>query len=201
MSGATVAAGQARAISAVARDRRIGGGADERDDLVDIGDRDGKADEDMRPLARLAEKIDGAPGHHLLAEGDEGGEHVLEVHQHRPPAVERQHVDAEARLQRRVAVELVEDDVGHGVALQLDDDAHAVAVALVAQVGDALDELVAHHLGDALDHARLVDLVGHLGDDDGLAVAAQGLDRGLAAHDDRAAPEAVGRMNAGCGRG
>ena len=57
----------------------------------------------------------------------------------RPP-FERQHVDAEARLQRGVAIELVQDDVGLGVALQFDDDAHAVAVALVAQLGDALDQ-------------------------------------------------------------
>jgi hypothetical protein len=33
-------------------------------------------------------------------------------------------------------------------ALQLDDDAHAVAIGLVAQVGDALDRLLAHQLGD-----------------------------------------------------
>ena len=55
--------------------------------------------------------------------------------------------------------------------LQLDDDAHAVLVGLVAQLRDALDVLVAHQLGDALDQARLVDLVGQLGDDDRLAVA------------------------------
>ena len=51
---------------------------------------------------------------------DEGLEQLLEGHQPRPAAVERQHVDAEARLQRREAVELVQHDVGHRVALQLD---------------------------------------------------------------------------------
>ena len=39
-------------------------------------------------------------------------------------------------LQRREAVELVQHHVGHGVALQLDDDAHAVAVGLVAQMSE-----------------------------------------------------------------
>ena len=34
----------------------------------------------------------------------------------------------------RVLVEVVEDDIGHLAALQLDDDAHAVAIRLVAQV-------------------------------------------------------------------
>ncbi len=36
---------------------RIGRGADQGDDLVDIGDRDRQADQDMRPLPRLVEEI------------------------------------------------------------------------------------------------------------------------------------------------
>ena len=95
------------------------------------------------------------------------------------------------------AVELVEHDVGHRVALQLDHDAIAVAVGLVAQVGDALDLLLAHQFGDALDHRRLVHLIGNLGDDDRLAVLAQLLDLDLAAHDDRAAAGVVGGADAG----
>ena len=59
----------------------------------------------------------------------------------------------------------------HLAALQIDDDAHAVAIRLVADVGDALDRLLAHELGDALDQPRLVDLVRDLGDDDRRAVA------------------------------
>ena len=101
----------------------------------------------------------------------------LSVHRLRPAAVQRHHVGAERGLQRREAVELVEHDVGHRVALQLDDDAHAVAVALVADVGDALDALVAHQLGDLLDHRRLVHLIGDLGDDERLALLADRLDR------------------------
>ncbi len=38
----------------------------------------------------------------------------------------------EALLHLRVLVELVEDDLRFGAALELDDDAHAVAIALVA---------------------------------------------------------------------
>jgi len=72
-------------------------------------------------------------------------------------------------------------------SLELDHHAVAVAVALVAQVGDAVDLLLVHQFGDALDHARLVHLVGNLGDDDGFAFLADGLERDLAAHHDRAA--------------
>ena len=97
-------------------------------------------------------------------------QHVEERHQLRPAAVERHHVGAERGLQRREAIELVEDDVGDRLALQLDHDAHALAVGLVANVGDAFDFLVADQFGDLLDHHRLVHLVGDLGDDDRLAV-------------------------------
>ena len=62
-------------------------------------------------------------------------------------------------LQLRVLVEVVEDDLRHLAALQLDDDAHAVAIGLVAQVGDAFDRLLAHQIGDPLDQLRLVDLI------------------------------------------
>ena len=54
----------------------------------------------------------------------------------------------------RVLVQLVQHHARDRVALQLDDDAHAVAVGLVAQVADALELLVAHQLGDVLDQLR-----------------------------------------------
>ena len=150
----------------------------------------------MGAVARMVELELGAPRDDLGAEADERLEQLLEGHQLRPAAVERQRVDAEDGLQRREAIELVQHDVGHGVALQLDHQAHAVAVALVAHLGDALDLLVAHHLGDALVQARLVLLVGDLGDDDRLAAAADLLDPRLGAHDQRAAAELVGGADA-----
>ena len=48
-------AGQSRSISADAGGGGVGAGADQPDDLVDIGDRDREADQLMRPVARLAE--------------------------------------------------------------------------------------------------------------------------------------------------
>ena len=191
------AAGQRPGHQPLARLGRVGGGADRRHHLVDVGDRDGEAAEDVRPLAGLAELEGGAAGDHLLAEGDEGGEEGAEVELLGPAAVQRQHVAAEARLQRREAEELVQHHVGRGVAAELDDDAHAEAVALVLDVGDALDALVAGELGDALDHRRLVHLVGDLGDDDRGAAAADLLDAGARADDHRAAALVVGLARAG----
>ena len=75
--------------------------------------------------------------------------------------------DAEGGLHLGVLVELVEHDLGDGLALELDDEAHAVAVGLVAQVADLGDLLLLDQLDDVLDERRPVDLVGQLGDHDG----------------------------------
>ena len=66
---------------------------------------------------------------------------------------QRQHVDAEGRLQRGVLEEVVEHLHRLRVALQLDDDAHAGAVRLVAQVADAVELALLDQLGDALQQA------------------------------------------------
>ncbi len=71
-SGATSLAGQSRAINCSRADGGIGGGADQRDHLVDIGDGDGQADQHMAAVARLGEVEARAAGDHFLAEGDEG---------------------------------------------------------------------------------------------------------------------------------
>ncbi len=58
---------------------------------------------------------------------------------------------------------------GFGAALQFDHDAHAIAIAFVANVGDVVDDLVVDQVGDAFDQPGLVYLVRNFGDDDGLA--------------------------------
>ena len=151
----------------------------------------------MRVVARLGEQIFGPPRDDFLAEVEERAQHVGQRQHLRPAAVQRDHVGAEARLQGGEAPELVEHHVGDRVALDLDDDAHAVAIGLVAQIRDALDALLANELRDALDQRRLVDLIGDLADDQRLAVLAQLFDRDLGAHDDRAAAGCIRGADAG----
>ena len=102
----------------------------------------------------------------------------------------------EALLHLGVLVELVEDDLRLGTALELDDDAHAVAVALVAHVADVVDDLFVDQLGDALDEDVFVDLVGDLADDDRLAALAEVLRSALGAHQEAAAAGLVGLRDA-----
>src|SRR4029078_9391936 len=98
---------------------------------------------------------------------------------------------------RRVPPELVENDLGRCVSLQVDDDPHALAIGLVANVRDALDALVLGRFGDLLNQAVLADLVRDFGEDDRAPVAASFLDMMARAKHDRAAPGSVGAADAG----
>ena len=80
-----------------ARCRWVVRAADQRDDFVDVGDRDGEAHQHVGAVARLVEQELRAPGDHLLAERDEGLQHVVQRHHSRPAAIERDHVGAEGR--------------------------------------------------------------------------------------------------------
>ena len=100
-----------------------------------------------------------APGDDVLLVLDVVVQHLLDVERARHAVDERQHDHAEALLELRVLEELVEHDLRDAVVLELDDHAHALAVGLVAQVGDLGELLLADQLGDLRDQLGLVHLV------------------------------------------
>ena len=138
----------------------------------------------MGPVAGLAEIEARPPNNDVLAEADETLQGVFQPHLPRLPVIEGQHVDAEARLQLGEAVELVQHHLGRRVTADLDYDAHAGAIALVAHFANAFDELGADEFGDALQQGLLVHLIGDFGDDDRLPILADVLDLGFGADDD-----------------
>jgi hypothetical protein len=166
---------------------------DQLDDLVDVGERDRQSLEDVAALARLPEVEHGAAGDDFAAVAQKGVEHLLEIQQARLAVDQRNHVHAEGVLHLRLLVQIVQDHVGVLAALQLDVDAHARLVGLVAQIGDALDLLVAHQLADLDQQVGLVHLVRQLVDDDRLLAAAlvEVLDVAGGAHHHAAAARAV----------
>src|SRR4029077_11963679 len=111
------------------------------------------------------------------------------------PGDDGQQDHAERFLHLRHLEKLVEDDFRLFVALYFNDDAHAVAVALVADVGDTFDFFVLDQFGDVLDQPSLVHLIGKLADNDVLAVFAALLDSGLGAHLEGAAAGIVGLLD------
>ena len=142
----------------------------------------------------FAEEEGGAAADDLGAVVEEGADGLVERELLGLVVVDRQEDHAEGFLHLGVLVELVEDDLVLGAALEADDDTHAVAVGLVAELvaGDVGDDAFVDELGDALDELGFVDLVGNLGDDDGLAAAGDVFDAAFGAHEEAAAAGAVG---------
>ena len=140
---------------------------DQRDDLVERVERFDQTAQDVGPFVGLAQPVGGAPHDDIELVLDVVPDHLVETQRARHPVDDRQHVGAETGLQLGVLVEVVQHHLGHRVALDLDDDAHADPVAaLVLDVGDAGQPAVADLLGDRGDEVVVVDLVRQLGDDE-----------------------------------
>src|SRR5215831_14348562 len=113
--------------------------------------------------------------------------------------------DAERRLHRRQFVEIIQNDQTLFAALQFDDDAHAMPVALVPNIADTLEALLVHEFSNFFDQTSLVYLIWNLGNDDDIAIFSLPLDRCSGAHPQLTAarliglPDAAAAMNDSCG--
>ena len=100
------------------------------------------------------------------------GEHL------RAALVNGQHVHGEGSLHAGELVQLVDDHLRAGIALQLDFD----VVRQVAHTGDIRDNLITHQLSNTLLQHSAVHTVGHIGDVDELAAILIGHHLHLTAH-------------------
>ena len=157
--------------------------ADGGDDFVEHVERAQQPFHNVQPLLGALEVKGRTAADDLLPVVDEVLEHALEVERFGLPIHQRQELHAKGLLQRRELVEVAQHNFGVHIAFELDDDAHARAVALVAQVADALELAVAYKVGNALEQRDLVGLVGQFGDEDPHAPARQLLEVRLGLHD------------------
>ena len=154
--------------------------SDDADELVEVGQRAEVALERLGAGLGLGQLEARAAQDDFAAMLNVGIDHLLDVHRLGPAVVDRQRVDAERRGQLRELVQLVDDHLGHGVALELDDNAR-VFVRLVAHGGDVGDRFFIGQRRDFLDQRGAVDHVRNLRDDNLLAVALHLLDADAAA--------------------
>ena len=108
------------------------GSADEGDHLVNVVDGDAEALQDMGAGFGLAQVEEGAFADHVAPVIDKVGEQFAQGKVLGPVVDQGQQDDAEGGLHLGVLVQLVENHLPVFAALQLDDDAHAFAVRLVA---------------------------------------------------------------------
>ena len=126
------------------------GAADDADHFVDVGVGQQQPFDRVLPLPRPGQQELRPPADHRLAVADELLQQFLERQHPRLAVDQRQEDQREAVLQRRELVELVQHDVGIGVALQLADQADRLfQVAFVANAGNAGDFALVHQRGDA----------------------------------------------------
>ena len=165
--------------------------ADDVDDLVDVVQRDDQAFEDMRALLGLRQLVARTADDDLFLVRDVVVQHLLQRQHARRAVHQRQHDHAEAHLQLRVLVQLVQHHLRNGVLLEVDDDIDAVAVGAVVDVADLGQLLLAHQLAQLFQQALAVHLVGDLGDHDGAAAVLALFHLALRAHGQRAAARLV----------
>ena len=135
--------------------------ADYLDDFVDVVQRDDVAFQDVCAFLGLGQLVAGAARDDVDLVLDVVVKDFLERKHARRIVDQRQHIDAEARLQLRVFEQLVQHHLRDGVGLQVDDDVHrALAVGRVVDVADFRKLLVAHQLAQLLKQALAVHLVG-----------------------------------------
>ena len=136
--------------------------SDDLDDLVDVLQGNEETFHDMGAFLCLIEIELRPPLHHLHAVVDEMVQHLLQGEDPRLVVHQGKIDDPETVLHGRVLVKLVEDDLVTGTPFKLDDDTHSLAVGLVPEIGDPLDLLILHQLGNGLDELGLVHHVGDL---------------------------------------
>src|SRR5208282_755522 len=175
----------------------VGAGANDRDDVVEMIEGGEIAFEDVLAVLRFLQQEGGAPADDFHAVIDEVLDSLDQAHFARLVVDHRKQDHRKTFLHGGVLIELVENDLRLGAALELDHNAHAVAIAFVAHVGDVLDFLVVDELGDALDQDGLVYLIRNFGDDDGFAIFTECLNRGFGTHHEAAAAGAVGFEDSG----
>ncbi len=110
----------------------VGAVADDADDFVDMIDGDAQAFDDMQALFGLVQIEQSAAADDFAAMLEVMAQHAIERQIARLAVDEGQHDRAEGRLHLGMFIQVVDDDLRHFALFQFHDDAHAVAVGLVA---------------------------------------------------------------------
>ena len=160
--------------------------ADDADEFVQVGQGDEEGFKFFGAHFGFGQEMAGAAQDDFAAVLDVAGDGLFERKQLRLAMVDGQHGDGERALQRGVLVEVVDDNLGVGVAFEFDDDPR-VFVRFVTDGADVGDRLLVDQIGHPLDESGAVDVVRDFGDHDLFAIAFEFLHPGFAADLDRAA--------------
>ena len=142
----------------------VRGSANNGNHLVDEVHGDFQAFQNVFPFLCLPQLKTGAAGDNLFLEADIFLQHFNQGQGAGLAVHNGQHDDAESGLHLGIGVQLVQHDLGRGIPLHINDDVHTVAVGVVLHVGNAVHPLFLHQIGNALNEAGFVHLIGDFRD-------------------------------------
>ena len=158
--------------------------------LVNVVARGDERPQYVFALLCLAKFEVGAAYCHVVPVVYEVANAVFQRQQARTAFYQSDAVNRERALQRCHLEQLVQDDVGVGVFLHVDDYAHTVAVALVVGVAYAVELAFLNQVGNVLYELGLVYAVRYLRDYN-LVVRVSALNLGLCTHYDASATSSI----------
>src|SRR6185312_6615989 len=160
----------------------VGTAANDGDYVVNVVERDLVAFKNVLAVFRFLQQKGGPAADHVHAVINKMLDRLDQAHLFWLAVDHSQKNHAEALLHGGVLVQLVQHQLRLASALEFNHNAHSVAVALIANVGDVVNNFVVDQLRNALDQPRFIYLIGNFGDDDRLAVFVEGLNGCLRAH-------------------
>src|SRR4029077_4280439 len=163
--------------------RRLGG-ADQGDHGVQVREGPLEAEQNVLAVTRLAQQEVRTAADDVDAMLDEAFERVKQSQLARLTVDDGQQDDAKVHLHLGLLIQVIENHFSLFAALQLKHDAHAVAVALIADFRNSFELLLVYQSGGIFDEPCFVDLVGQLRDNDGLPLLAHLFGGGFRAHFD-----------------
>ena len=116
-------------------------GADNGDDFIDIIESNDQSFQDVGAFLCLFQVKDGSAGDNLFLELDVFFQHLAQGQGLWLSVDQSQHNDADSVLQLGIGIQLIEHQLGVGIAFELDDNLHALAAGVVADVANLVDLL------------------------------------------------------------
>ena len=169
-------------------------GANQLNDRIKILNRNSQTNQGMRPVAGLIEFINRPAADNFFAEFDKGADNVFQIQHNRAAVMNSQNVHAETGLQRRIFIQLIQNDIGLKITLQLNNNPDAMAVGLVANLRNAVQFLFFYQFGDTGNHCRLINLIGNFVDNNRLFILADFFNGAFGSHHYRTASGIISRL-------
>src|SRR5690554_539648 len=136
----------------------------------------------MGTLLGLIQLVAGTAGYHIVTVLNKITDESLQIQKLRTPLHQCNIVYPKGGLHGRVFVEVIQHDIGNGISLQINDNAHTVTIRLIVHVRYAFNLLIVDQVGYFNDELGLIHQIRNLRNNYFFSSVTVGLNVGLRAH-------------------